>query len=133
MRFRLLASYFGPGGVAFAGTGHQGQDFRNRDRPGWGAIVGATVLVTNTETNVSTPLTTNASGYYLAPLLPGGQYQVTVEAPGFKKIVRPSLILKMSGQIKIDITMEVGAVNESITITAESPILDTSTVTTARR
>ena len=60
-------------------------------------------MVTNTETNVSTPLTTNASGYYESPLLPGGQYQVTVEAPGFKKTVRSNLILTMSGQIKIDI------------------------------
>ena len=77
--------------------------------PGGQPVVGANVQVTNTGTNVSTPLTTNASGYYQSPLLPGGQYQVTVEAPGFKKIVRSNLTLTMSGQIKIDIRMEVGA------------------------
>jgi hypothetical protein len=100
--------------------------------PGGAAIVGGTVQVTNTGTNVSTPLTTNESGYYQSPLLPGGQYQVTVEAPGFKKTVRSNLTLSMSGQIKVDVRMEVGGVNESITITAESPILDTSTVSTGK-
>jgi hypothetical protein len=100
--------------------------------PGGAAIVGATVQVTNTGTNVSTPLITNVSGFYQSPLLPGGQYKVTVEAPGFKKTVRSNLILQMSGQIKIDIKLEVGGVNESITITAESPILDTSSVTTGK-
>ena len=57
---------------------------------------------------------------------------MTVEAPGFKKTIRPNLTLAMSGQLKIDIQLEVGAVNESITISAESPILDTSTVTTGK-
>jgi hypothetical protein len=95
-------------------------------------VVGAKVVVTNTGTNVSTPLTTNTSGYYEAPLQPAGQYQVTVEASGFKKTVRSNLVLTMGEQIKIDIQLEVGAVNESITITAESPILDTSTVTTGK-
>jgi len=100
--------------------------------PRGSVVVGAAVVVTNTETNVSTPLTTNVSGYYEAPLLPAGEYQVTVEATGFKKTVRSNLTLTMSDQIKIDIRLEVGGVNESITITAESPILDTSTVTTGK-
>ena len=55
-----------------------------------------------------------------------------MEAPGFKKVLRSAVTLKMSDQIKIDITLEVGALNESITISAESPILDTSTVTTGK-
>src|SRR5215831_14168065 len=95
-------------------------------------VVGASVVVTNTGTNVSTPLTTNTSGYYEAPLLQPGEYQVTVEAPGFRKTVRSNLTLTMSAQLRIDVQLEVGAVNESITINAESPILDTSTVTVGK-
>ena len=91
-------------------------------------VVGAAVTVTNTGTNVSTPLTTNSNGYYEAPLLAPGPYQVSVDAAGFKKTVRSNLILTMRAQLRIDIQLEVGAVNESITISAESPILDTSTV-----
>ena len=95
-------------------------------------IVGASVTLTNTDTNVSTPLTTNESGYYEAPLLIPGGYRVIVEAPGFKKTVRSNLVLTMREQLRVDIALEVGAVSESITITAESPILDTSTVTTGK-
>ncbi len=91
-------------------------------------VVGAAVTVTNTGTNISTPLTTNSNGYYEAPLLAPGPYQVSVDAAGFKKTVRSNLILTMRAQLRIDIQLEVGAVNESITISAESPILDTSTV-----
>jgi protocatechuate 3,4-dioxygenase beta subunit len=47
------------------------------------AIMGAAVEVTNTDTNVSAQLTTNASGYYEARLLMPGPYRVTVEAAGF--------------------------------------------------
>ena len=96
------------------------------------AVVGAAVVVTNTATGVATPLTTNSSGYYEAPPLVEGQYQVTVEAPGFKKTVRSNLILTSRGQLKIDLQLEVGGVSESVTITAQSPILDTSTIETGK-
>lgn len=132
MRIRLLAALF-----TISVWSLQAQDTRGTisgtvTDPQGAFVVGAKVVVTNTGTNVSTPLTTNGSGYYEAPLQLAGQYQVTVEAAGFKKTVRSNLILTMGGQIKIDIQVEVGGVNESITITAESPILDTSTVTTGK-
>jgi hypothetical protein len=100
--------------------------------PQGASVVGGTVTVTNTGTNISTPLTTNSSGYYEAPLLPPGEYSVTVEAAGFKKSVRPGLVLAMRQQLRVDIQIEVGGVNESITISGESPILDTSTVTVGK-
>lgn len=92
----------------------------------------AAVRVTNTDTNVSTSLVTNSSGYYEAPLLLAGPYQVTVEAKGFKRVNRPNLVLAMRSELKIDVQLEVGGVNDSITVTAESPILDTSTVSVGK-
>src|SRR4249920_3560396 len=124
VRIRLFAALFALVVCSLQAQETRGMISGTVTDPGGAAIVGGTVQVTNTGTNVSTPLTTNESGYYQSPLLPGGQYQVTVDAPGFKKTVRSNLILSMSGQIKIDVRMEVGGVNESITITAESPILD---------
>src|SRR5437899_13093100 len=117
MRIRLLTALF-----TLMVWSAQAQDTRGMisgtvTDPGGARVAGATVTVTNTGTNVSTPLTTNASGYYEAPLLPGGQYQVSVEAPGFKKVVRSSLTLRMSDKIDIDIKLEVGALTESVTIT----------------
>jgi hypothetical protein len=95
-------------------------------------VVGAVVVVTNTDTRVSTTLTTNSSGFYEAPLLLPGPYQVTVKARGFKEAVRPNVVLAMTGQLKIDVQLEVGSITESITISSESPMLDTSTVTTGK-
>src|SRR5213593_3776982 len=118
MTIRLLAALF-----TFVASS-QAQDTRGMisgtvTDPQGAYVVGATVTVTNTGTNVATPLTTNESGYYEAPLLVAGQYQVAVEAQGFKKTVRSNLVLAMRGQMRIDIQLAVGAVNESITITAE--------------
>src|SRR5215471_1875303 len=128
MSTRLLVAFF-----ALGIWGAQAQDIRGTisgtvTDPQGTSIVDAVVVVTNTDTNVATRLTTNASGVYEAPALMPGPYQVTVEAQGFKKVNRPNLLLAMRGQLRIDIQVEVGAVSESITISAESPILDTSTV-----
>src|SRR5678816_3711609 len=56
--------------------------------PQGGVIAGAAVTVTNTDTQVTSQTKANNSGYYLAPLLIPGKYQVTVEAQGFKRSVR---------------------------------------------
>jgi len=96
------------------------------------AIAEAAVVVTNTGTGTSARLTTNATGYYEAPLLLPGSYSITVEAAGFKKQLRSGLTLELREQLQINFQMEVGAIAESITVTAEAPMLDTSTVSTGR-
>lgn len=96
------------------------------------AIPGASVTVTNTGTGVPTPLTTNATGYYEAPLLTAGTYQVSVESPGFNRSVRSGLTLGLGQQLRIDMELRVGDVTESVTVTGEAPILDTSTVTSGK-
>jgi hypothetical protein len=96
------------------------------------AVAGAAVMVTNTGTGMVTRLTTNATGYYEAPLLLPGQYSVGVEMSGFKRTVRSGLTLALRDELRIDIQLEVGGVTESVTITSEAPLLDTSTVSTGR-
>ncbi|MBM3785154.1 MAG: carboxypeptidase regulatory-like domain-containing protein [Acidobacteria bacterium] len=95
-------------------------------------VAGAKVTVTNTGTNVSVSLTTNASGYYEAPLLIPGAYSVAAEMQGFKRVVRSGISVGIAEQLRIDIPLEVGGATESVTISAEAPILDTSTVATGR-
>src|SRR5581483_4544246 len=131
MRTRLFAAFFT---LVCAATA---QDIRGKisgtvTDPQATTVSDAVVVVTNTDTNVATTLATNSNGFYEAPLLPPGPYSVSVQAPGFKKAVRPNLVLAMTGSLRIDIQLEVGAVSDSITISAESPILDTSTVTTGK-
>ncbi|MGE5568492.1 MAG: TonB-dependent receptor domain-containing protein [Rhodospirillales bacterium] len=95
-------------------------------------IAGATVVVTNTGTGTSVRLTTNANGYYEAPLLLPGAYSISAEYPGFKRLVRSGVTLAIGEQLQIDLQLEVGGAAESVTVTGEAPILDTSTVTTGR-
>ena len=70
---------------------------------------------------------TNASGDFLLPFLIPGPYSLTVEAPGFKKWVRSRIQTRVDDRITIDVTMEIGQATESVQVTAEAPLLDTST------
>ena len=98
-----------------------------------GAVVsGAAVTVTNTDTNISVQLTTNSIGFYEARLLQPGSYQVTASASGFKKVVRSGLTIGLGQEVTIDLKLEVGAVTESVTISGETPILETDSVSTGR-
>jgi hypothetical protein len=97
-----------------------------------GAVSGAAVVVANTGTNTTTRLTTDASGYYEAPLLLPGSYSITVESAGFKKSVRSGVTLALGDQLQINLQLEVGGTTESVTVTAEAPMLDTSSVSTGR-
>jgi hypothetical protein len=90
------------------------------------AIAGAQVQVTNSETNHIARLTTNETGYYEAPLLQPGDYQVAVEAPGFKKVLRRGITLGVAGKLEVNLALEVGAVSESITVSGEAGLLETN-------
>ena len=93
-----------------------------------GAIVPQSeISITNTGTNERRSSRTNASGTYTAPLLPPGQYRVEVSAPGFKKFVQEGVILQIQQQARVDIVLSVGAVTESVLVSADAPILETST------
>src|SRR2546422_8068674 len=96
------------------------------------AVAGAQVIVTNTDTNAPVHLKSNATGYYEASLLLPGAYQVTVDAPGFRKVVRSGIQLQVSSRVEVDLKLEVGSINETITVTAEAPMLDTSAVSSGR-
>ncbi len=100
--------------------------------PQGATVAGANVTVANTGTGTVTKLTTNQSGYYEAPLLLPGIYSVSVESAGFKRAVQSRITLGLGDQLKINVQMEVGGVTESVTISSEAPMLDTSTVSTGR-
>ena len=95
-------------------------------------VASANVRVTNADTNTTTPLTTNATGYYEANLLLPGNYQVSAEAPGFRVTVRRGVVLTVASRVEINFTLEVGAVTDTVTVTAEAPVLDTATASSGR-
>lgn len=92
-----------------------------------GAIVGASVHALNPATGVRSTTTTNTSGDYMFPFVIPGTYELTVEAPGFKTYKRPGISIRVNDRVTVDVSLEIGSTSESIHVTAESPILDTST------
>jgi outer membrane receptor protein involved in Fe transport len=91
-----------------------------------GAVVkGAKVTVTNDATGVSSTTTTSDSGYYSVQLLPPGKYTVTVEAASFQKNSVHSVEVGAESPRGLNVALKPGQVQESVTVTAEAPILQT--------
>lgn len=88
-----------------------------------GAIVpGATVTATNLQTKTPAVVVTDASGYYNFPNLTPGQYSITAELSGFRKVVRENVQLDAAGAITMDFTLQAGALTETVTVSAETPL-----------
>jgi hypothetical protein len=91
-------------------------------------LPGVTVNVTNIDTNDQRVVVTNENGLYRAPLLSLGTYRVAAELQGFKKFEQTGITLRAGQTAVIDIQLGVGAISETITVTADSPLIDTSRV-----
>jgi len=100
--------------------------------PQGAVIAGATVTVTNTETNAVARARSNDTGYFEAALLNPGSYSVAVEAPGFKRAVRSGLDLNVAGRLDLAFQLEIGSVTESVEVRAAAPLLDTTTASGGR-
>src|SRR5688500_19611697 len=93
-----------------------------------GVVPGATVRITNTDTNTTQVLVTNNTGYFEAPLLQPGSYRIAVEMASFKTATRDGVALAVGQQINIPFTLEVGSITEQVTVTGTAPVLDTTSV-----
>ena len=108
-----------------------GQEFRatvsGSITDGQGAVVpGAVVEVRNLDTNVGVNTVSNEGGSYVAPFVQPGRYAVTVSREGFKKVVRDSIELRVGDRLRIDFQLEVGAVAEQVTVSANAELLETT-------
>ena len=90
------------------------------------AMANAKVTVTNADTGVSRATASNTQGNYTVPLLQPGKYQILVQADGFRPISREGVKLEVDQVARIDFSMEIGAVTESISVTEQTPLLQTS-------
>jgi hypothetical protein len=96
-----------------------------------GAVIpGATVTITNTGTNQSQKLTTSAEGSYSAAALEPVVYRISVEAPGFKKALVDNIKVNTASTLTVNLTLEPGAVETVVNITAETPLLNNASGTT---
>ena len=88
------------------------------------AIPGAEVIVANQGTVAREQLKTNAQGEFTANFLPVGVYAVTIQVSGFKTYKESNLELIAGQEVRRDFTMQVGSVGETLTVTAEAPLVN---------
>ncbi len=93
-----------------------------------GSVVpGATVSIANQATGLNRrTVSTNSNGDYVFTSLIPGAYRITIEAQGFKKATQENVLLAVGETRELRIAMEAGGVNETINITAEAPIIATT-------
>jgi hypothetical protein len=96
------------------------------------AMPGATVVITEKSTNVSRDTVTNATGNYTFPNLVDGVYTVKAELAGFKTVVRDDIRIAVNTSIRIDLALTVGELSETITVSGETPLLQTDRTDTGR-
>src|SRR3954451_24097950 len=84
----------------------------------------AKVSIVNVGTSATRNLETNEAGEYVAPNLAPGDYKVLVDAPGFKKVERAGIHLEVAKDARIDFQLQPGTETESITVTAEAPLIE---------
>jgi hypothetical protein len=93
-----------------------------------GAVIPqASVSVTNVATGLRTAAQANSAGFYLIPNLPIGTYKLSVEHPGFRKVVREGITLTTGERLGLDIALELGATGQSVTVTGEAPLIESRT------
>jgi hypothetical protein len=108
------------------------QDFRSTltgtvSDPTGASVAGAKVRAVNTKTNVAAEVTSNDAGRYSLSFLIPGVYVVTVEAQGFKQFVRENVELQISTSVGLDVRLEIGAMTEKVTVSAQMSQLETET------
>jgi len=97
-----------------------------------GALVpGVSITVKHTESGLTRTVVSGERGGYNVPLLPVGAYEITTTMPGFKQAVRSGINLVVGQEAVVDLTLEVGAVGEQVTVTEEAPLVNTTTSSTS--
>ena len=90
-----------------------------------GAVIpGASITALNTETGVPRTTKSEESGEYVLTQLPPGPYSLTVEAPGFSKLVQTGIVLRINQQARLALTMTIGQQSETVEVTARQPLLE---------
>jgi len=92
-------------------------------------VVSAKVVLTNDETGISVLRESNAAGHFIFDFVDPGRYTVSVEQPGFSKFVQQNVIVQVRGDVSVNITLKVGGVAETVTITEAPPAVQFNTST----
>ncbi len=98
-----------------------------------GAVVpNASITVMNVETGAERKVTSDDSGFYRVPLLTLGTYQVSVEAPNFKKLLREGITLTAGQTATVPLALEAGQLSEVVTVSGDAPLADPGKIDVGR-
>src|SRR3989442_4101197 len=111
------------------GQGFQG-GLRGSIKDAGGVIPGVEVALTNEQTNIKRSTVTNERGEYVFANVDPGNYGVKATLQGYKTIDRAGVRIGTQQFLTLDLTMEVGAITEDVTVTGEAPLIDTSNAST---
>lgn len=124
--FSLLCLLLLTGTVAFAQQNTGSLSGAVTDQKG-SAVAAATVTATHTGTGLKTETVSTEAGLYVFASLPVGAYEVSVEKPGFKKLNRKNIEIRVAQRLALDLPLEVGNVSDSVEVTAQGQLLETET------
>src|SRR5437868_1324175 len=97
-----------------------------------GALIpGVSINIKHLDTGVTRTVVTNETGSYTVPLLPVGPYEISTEMPGFKQEIRKGVNLVVGQEAVIDLTLQVGANAEQVTVSEEAPLVNTTLSSTS--
>src|ERR1043166_1944674 len=131
---RLRAALIGAFLAAVVACSVYGQGFQGGLRgsikdPG-GVLPGVEVTLTNEGTNISRSVVTNERGEYVFAAVEPGTYKVKVVLQGYKTIEQAGLRIGTQQFLTLDQTMEVGRIEENVTVTGQAPLIETSNAST---
>src|SRR5579872_66609 len=98
--------------------------------PSGGMIPGVTVVARNLDTNLRWTGVSAAAGEFTIPNLPPGKYVVTAEKEGFRKLEETGIVLEIDQTARLALTLQVGAVTQSVEVAADIPVLNTASAAT---
>src|SRR5256885_3301252 len=97
--------------------------------PSGAAVPGVNVTGKMVEQQITRTVQTNSEGYYTLVAMPPGTYEITFEITGFQKQVRSGVPLTVNENIRVDVSLVVGAVETEVTVVGAAPLVDTASPT----
>jgi len=97
-------------------------------RDATGAVIpGASVVITNENTGVRTPVESNEAGEFILPALVAGNYEVSAEAKGFQKVTQSHIVLQVGGKVRVELVLPVAGVTTAVEVTGTLTSVETET------
>jgi hypothetical protein len=93
--------------------------------PTGNVVPGAPVVATNEANGTQTRTVTTGDGYFTIPSLAAGKYSLTIEAPGFQKLIRNGITVSVDATIRLDMVLTVGSTAATVTVNEDAPLLKT--------